>query len=240
MGAARRATVVVTASEYSKARLAESAGVEAGRVEVVPLGIDHERFDPAPSEADTERLADLRVPSRFVIYPANLWPHKNHHRLVEALALVEDRDVALVLTGQDYGRLAALIAHADRLGVAERVHHLGYVGREVVPALYRRAVAMVFPSLYEGFGSPPLEAMACGCPVAASGRASLGEVCAGAALSFDPESPEEIAGAIDRLSSDAAVRATLREAGLQRSRRFDWATASSRHNEIYECAAATF
>jgi glycosyltransferase involved in cell wall biosynthesis len=239
-GAARRATLVVTGSEYSKARLVESAGVEAERVEVVPLGIDRRRFDPAAADGDAELLRGLDLPSRFVIYPANLWPHKNHLRLVEALALAEDRDLALVLTGQDYGRLAALLDHAERLGVRERVRHLGYVARDAVPALYRNALGMVFPSLYEGFGSPPLEAMACGCPVAASGRGSLGEVCGDAALGFAPESPEEIAGAIDRLATDPALRATLRDAGLKRSQSFDWAIAASRHTEIYERATATF
>ena len=239
-GAARRATIVVTGTEYSKRRLVESAGVDAGRIEVVPLGIDHERFRPGPVETDAELLQPLSLPDRFIVYPANLWQHKNHMRLIEALALSSDRELALVLTGQQYGRLDELMAHADELGVRDRVHHLGYVERDVVPALYRAAAGMVFPSLYEGFGSPPLEAMACGCPVAASDVASLGEVGGGAALTFDATSAREVANAIDQLASDAELRATLREAGLRRARRFDWAHAASRHREIYERAAATF
>jgi glycosyltransferase involved in cell wall biosynthesis len=239
-GAARRATIVVTATEYSKRRLVESAGIDAERIEVVPLGIDHERFRPGPVEADAELLGPLPVPGRFVVYPANFWKHKNHLRLLDALALVSDRELGLVLTGQHYDRLDEVMAHADELGVRDRVHYLGYVEREVVPALYRAAVAMVFPSLYEGFGSPPLEAMACGCPVTASDAASLGEVGGGAALTFDATSAREIANAIDQLATESELRATLREAGLRRARGFDWAHAASRHREIYERAAATF
>jgi glycosyltransferase involved in cell wall biosynthesis len=238
-GAARHATLVVTGSEYSKGRLVESAGIEAERIEVVPLGIDHDRFRPGPAGADAELLQPLDLPERFAVYPANLWPHKNHGRLLDGLALADDRELALVLTGQGYGRLDELMAHARRIGIAERVRHLGYVERDQVPALYRAAVGMVFPSLYEGFGLPPLEAMACGCPVAASDRGSLGEVCGGAALTFDAESPEDIAAAIDCLASDADLPATLREAGLERSRHFDWAVVASRHRAIYERAAAT-
>jgi glycosyltransferase involved in cell wall biosynthesis len=239
-GAARRATVVVTGSEYSKRRLAESAGVDADRIEVVPLGIDHERFQPNPREGEDVLLQGLGLPERFVVYPANLWRHKNHLRLLDALALTSDRKLGLVLTGQPYDRLEEVTAHARRLGLGERVHHLGYVDRELVPALYRAAVGMVFPSLYEGFGAPPLEAMGCGCPVAASDIGSLRELCGTAALSFDPESPDEVAAAIDRLASDPQLRATLRKAGIERARRFDWALAASRHREIYERAAATF
>jgi glycosyltransferase involved in cell wall biosynthesis len=238
-GAARRADVVVTASEHARRRLVESAGVAPERIEVVPLGIDHERFRPEPAESDGPLLAGHELPDRFVVFPANLWPHKNHERLIEALALTVDRGVALVLTGRRYGRAKTLQDAMQRAGVEERVHHLGFVEPAAMPALYRRALGMVFPSLYEGFGTPPLEAMACGCPVAASPRASLAEICDDAALLFDPESPAAIAAAIDRVATDTELRATLRAAGLRRARQFDWAASAVRHTQIYERAAAT-
>jgi glycosyltransferase involved in cell wall biosynthesis len=238
-GAARRATLVVTGSEYSKQRLTQSAGVDPARIEVVPLGIDLARFRPQAEDDDARLLEDLGLPPRFLVYPANLWPHKNHGRLVEALAGAGDTEIGLVLTGQDYGRLDRLMERAQSAGVAHRVRHLGYVSHETLPALYRRAVAMVFPSLYEGFGSPPLEAMACGCIVAASSSGSLGEICGRAALSFDPESVDDISRAIDRVVSDAALRATLRDAGLQRAAQFNWAHSASRYRDIYVRAAAT-
>jgi glycosyltransferase involved in cell wall biosynthesis len=231
---------VVTGSRYSKQRLTQSAGVDPDRIEVIPLGIDLNRFRPQAGDDDERLLEDLDLPPRFLVYPANLWPHKNHGRLVAALGATDDPELGLVLTGQDYGRLDDLMQQARTAGVAGRVRHLGYVPAGALPALYRRAAAMAFPSLYEGFGSPPLEAMACGCVVAASSNGSLGEICDGAALSFDPRSVHDIARAIDQVVGDADLRATLREAGLQRAAQFDWLHAASRYTGVYLRAAATF
>jgi glycosyltransferase involved in cell wall biosynthesis len=238
-GAAREANLVVTTSEWSKERLVALLGLPPGRVEVAYMGVDTHRFTPRPSELDERLRAELELPERFVVYPANLWPHKNHARLVEALAGVADRELGLVLTGSAYGRLPQLTAHAASHGVGDRVLHLGYVEPEVLPALYRQAEAMVFPSLYEGFGAPPLEAMACGCPVASSTRGSLREVCADAALALEPESTEAIVDAIERLLGDAELRARLAATGPQHAHRFSWETTAKRHTAIYERAAAT-
>lgn len=235
-GAARAADVLVTSSEFSKRRIAETVGVEPERIEVAPLGIDMRRFT-TEDEGDERTLAGLDLPREFVLYPANLWPHKNHERLLDGLALAPD--VHLVLSGQEYGRLGPLMDRARRLGVAERVLHLGHLPADTLPALYRAARALVFPSLYEGFGTPPLEAMACGCPVAASDRASLPEITADAALAFDPESREAIAAAIERICTDESLRARLQEAGRKRAARFTWSAAAERHRAIYERAAAT-
>lgn len=231
-GSAREADLVVTTSEYSRERLIALAGVAPDRVECVYMGIDHERFVPGPVAGDADQLAELALPERFVVYPANLWPHKNHERLVDALAAVDG--LHLVLTGQDYGKLDALAERARRAGVEDRVHHLGFLEPEQVPALYRAARAMVFPSLYEGFGSPPLEAMACNCPVACSTRGSLAEVVGDAALTFDPESVAAIGAALRRVDADEGLRDELAERGRQRAARFTWGTAARRHLELYE------
>jgi glycosyltransferase involved in cell wall biosynthesis len=236
-GAARSASLVVTTSEYSRGRLVDLLGLSPERVEVVPMAVDHERFRPEPGPGEEALLAGLELPDRFVVYPANLWRHKNHLRLVDALAAARARDLSLVLTGQDYGRLGKLLERARERGVADRVRHLGFVEAAALPALLRAAVGMVFPSLYEGFGTPPLEAMACGCPVASSMRASLAEVCAGAALEIDPESVESIAAGIDRLSSDDGLRARLRQEGSLRAARYQWAAAARGHVAAYGRAA---
>ncbi len=238
-GSARRASTVVTSSHFSKGRIVELLGIEPERVEVVHFGIDAERFAPGSREGDEQALDGLGVPRRFAFYPANLWPHKNHERLLEALALLDDPELQLVLTGQDYGRLERLHGRARELGVEARVHHLGHVPASALPALYRRAELLVFPSLYEGFGAPPLEAMACACPVAASDRASIPEVCADAALLFDPESPEAIAATVRSALEDEDVRARLRSDGLKRAKAFTWRVAAERHQAIYEGAAET-
>ena len=230
-GAARRADVVVTISEFSRGRIVDALGIDPERVEAVPLGLDHSRFTP-----EGERHAQ-NLPERFLLYPANLWPHKNHERLLDALALTGD--VELVLSGQDYGRLGPLLARAEKLGVAGRVRHVGHVPHDTLPVLYRSATGLIFPSLYEGFGMPPVEAMACGCPVAVADSASLPEVAGGAAVTFDPRSPRGIADAMERVWSDAQLRASLRERGLERARTFSWRVAAERHRAIYERAAAT-
>jgi glycosyltransferase involved in cell wall biosynthesis len=222
-GAARRADVVVTPSAHAKAMAVERLGLDAGRVVVAPHGVDHARFSPADSEHE-----------RFLVYPANMWPHKNHKRLLEALAQVPD--VELLLTGNDYGRRDELLDQAARLGVGDRVRHLGFVDHDELPRLLRRARAMIFPSLYEGFGQPPLEAMACGCAVASSVRGALAEVCGGAVLEMDPEDVDSIASAIDRLASDDALVESLRAGGPERARSYTWARSAKLHLGAYEQA----
>src|SRR5206468_8959476 len=144
-------------SAHARDMAVERLGLDGERVVVAPHGVDHARFFPAGSEQE-----------RLLVYPANAWPHKNHARLLEGLARASDGSVELVLTGNDYGRRDELLAHAARLGVGHRVRHVGFVEHDELPRLLRRARAMIFPSLYEGFGQPPLEAMACGCAVASS------------------------------------------------------------------------
>jgi glycosyltransferase involved in cell wall biosynthesis len=238
-GSARKADVVVTSSGYSKERIVTLLDIPAERVQSVPFGIDHTRFAPEPQLGEEQALAGLDLPARFALYPANLWPHKNHGRLLEALALLPDRELGLVLTGEGYGRLDRLLRRARELGLEGRVRHLGHVAPEILPALYRRATLLAFPSLYEGFGAPPLEAMACGCPVAASNRTSIPEVCGQAALPFEPHSAESIAGALARATSDEELRARLRSAGLERARAFTWEASAERHAKIYARVTAT-
>lgn len=235
-GAARAADRVVTGSDYSKERLVERAGVDPEKVHVIPYGIDLDGFAAAGSDGDEALLSDVKLPERFIVYPANLWPHKNHGLLIDALAAVRDPEIALVLTGQGYGRLDALLERARKVGVAGRVRHVGFLPRAALPALYRRAQAMVFPSLYEGFGAPPLEAMAAGLPVASSGQGSLREICAGATLDFDPTEPDSIATAIDRIVSDKPLRERLRAAGRERASGFSWAATAERHRDVYSQA----
>jgi glycosyltransferase involved in cell wall biosynthesis len=231
-GAARSATMVVAVSEYTRRRVVEVLGIHEERVEAIPHGLDAVRFTPV-ADGDEALLARLDLPERFVVYPANLWPHKNHERLVDALTVQRERDVNLVLTGQPWNRLDAVMGLAAQAGVGDRVRHLGFVEPKTLAAIYRAATAMIFPSLYEGFGAPPLEAMACGCPVAASLRGALREVCDGAVLELDPESVESIADALDRIATDDDLRQRLRAAGTERAARFRWSDAARKHTAVY-------
>lgn len=209
--AARRARLVIVPTAFTRDRLVELLGLDPGRIRVVPLGIDHERFTPAQ---------ESRRP--FVVYPARPWPHKNHPRLLEAFALVrrERPELELVLTGGGHG------SGPYPPGVSVR----GLVSHEELVELYRRASALVFPSLYEGFGTPPLEAMACGCPVACSNAGSLPEVVGDAARLFDPTSPEEIAAAVLDVLDRPAEWA---ERGLARAAAFTWDQAAAGHDAVY-------
>jgi len=209
--AARRATEVIVVSEFVRGRAVERLGLDPNHVHVVPLGVDHERFGP-PERAEREPL---------LLYPARPWPHKNHGRLFEAFAEIrsERPELRLVLTGAGH----------DPRSLPEGVEARSVSGGELVE-LYRRAACLVFPSLYEGFGLPPVEAMACGCPVAAAAAGSLPEVCGDAAVMFDPLDPEAIATAIVEA---IACSDDLAERGLRRAALFTWEQTARAHDRIY-------
>jgi glycosyltransferase involved in cell wall biosynthesis len=233
---ARSATLVVTPCDHAKRRAVETLGLDPSRIEVIPLGIDHGLY--SPRGADDERiLRPLRVPRRFLLYPAALLPHKNHFALIDAMARLDDKEIELVLTGPSLGNLRRLHLRAHERGVGERVRHLGFVSGSQLAALYRSATLMVFPSLYEGFGAPSIEAMACGCPVVASRSGALPEVCGDAAAYYDAMAPEDIAESIRVLLADSSKRSMLSSRGIQRARVFTWRAAASRHAMVYRRAA---
>lgn len=206
---ARRSRLVLTISQHAARTLVERLGLAEDRVRPIHLGIDHDVFRPG-NESRGE----------FLLYPARGWAHKNHARLFEAFAELRRRhpDLELVLTAYD--------------GPApEGVRSLGHVSREELVRLYRTAAALVFPSLYEGFGQPPLEAMACGCPVACSDVASLPEVVGTAARLFDPSSTEEIVAAVEDVLADPDP---WRVRGFGRAADFTWEKTAQAHDAVYE------
>jgi glycosyltransferase involved in cell wall biosynthesis len=204
---ARRARRVIVPSEFVRGRAHELLGIPLDRIRVVHHGVDHDRFRPG-SEAR----------EGFLFYPAEPWPHKNHRRLFDAFARLrsERPELELVLTGAGFRDLPP--------GVST----VGRVGWDELPALYRRAGLVVFPSLYEGFGLPPLEAMACGCPVACSTAGSLPEVCGDAAVYFDPTSVGGIVAAVNE-----ALEGELVAPGLEQAARFTWAECARGHDAVY-------
>ncbi|WP_165372774.1 glycosyltransferase family 4 protein [Pengzhenrongella frigida] len=214
--AARRADAVITISEFAKASIVARLGIDPGRITVAHLGVDAAAYSPHLGER-----------SNFLFYPARGWAHKNHARLVEAVRLlrVDDPTLRLVLTG---GGLESLGSLPDWVDVR------GLVPLTELRELYRSAACLVFPSLYEGFGLPPLEAMASGCPVAASDAGSLPEVCGEAAVLFDAQDPAAIAAAV----TEARRRSVeLQQLGLAQARRFTWARCVAAHEDAYLAAA---
>ena len=250
----RRSRIVIAISEHARQTLLERYHLPPDRVRTIHLGIDHTRFRPGAtglsgSEPQTpgdrgarsrerldqagrshERRAEVQQNSGsgsepqtstgpFLLYPARGWPHKNHPRLFEAFALLraERPELRLVLTSYDGP-------------TPDGVESRGRVSPDELADLYRSASALVFPSLYEGFGQPPLEAMACGCPVACSNAASLPEVVGDAARRFDPTRPEAIAEAVADVLRDPEKWIVR---GLGHAARFTWDACARAHDEVY-------
>jgi len=175
----------------------------------------------------------------FLLSVGSLEPGKNRERLLQAFARLQARGLkhTLVVAGQRAWRYEGEAPLARRLGLADSVRFLGHVPQADLPALYSAADLFVFPSLYEGFGLPALEAMACGTPVVASNVSALPEVVGDAALQVSPLDVEALADAIERLLRDDRLRADLRERGLERARQFSWEKAARRTAEVYSWAS---
>ena len=235
--AVRRADRVIVPSEATRADLLRHTSATAGRVDVVPEGIGQAPSGKGDATAVRERLGAGERP--VVLSVSAKRPHKNLARLIGAVARIPaERRPLLVLPGYPTPHEEELRELARSLGVAGDVRFLGWVSAEELDDLYAAAGCFVFPSLYEGFGLPVLEAMARGVPVATSGRASLAEVAGGAALSFDPEDEASIAGAIETLLGDEALRVRLRAAGRERAAGFTWERAAELTVASYRRAVA--
>jgi glycosyltransferase involved in cell wall biosynthesis len=212
----RRCQIVITISEHARRTIVERMNAPPENVRSIHLGLDHARFTPAPAGAEAP------VRQGFLIYPANRWPHKNHGRLFDAFQILRERgrDLRLVLTGSFH----------EGKQVPPGVVVKGRVSDEELVHLYRTASAIVFPSLYEGFGQPPLEAMACGCPAAVSNAGPLPEIFGDAPAYFDPLSVEDMAVAVERVLDDPEP---FRRRGLEVAARYSWARCAAEHEAVY-------
>lgn len=231
----RRARHIVAISTFTKREIVDGCGVPPDRISVIPLAA-RAAFRPTPDAATLDRLrASHLLPEHFILAVGTLEPRKNLVRTVEALALLRDRGLPhhLVLAGMTYFGEGPLHAAIARHGLEGRVHLRGFVPDEELPALYSLAELFVYPSLYEGFGIPVLEAMACGTPVAASGTTSVPEVAGDAALLFDPTDVAAMADAMARMLEDSALAARLRAAGLARSAQFTWERTARETMAVY-------
>ena len=237
--AVRHADRIIAVSNRTRRDLVELVGAPAGRIDVV-----YEAADPRYGLVDEGTVARSR--SRFglqrdyLLFVGTREPRKNLARLLEAYAwLVARRSDApeLVVAGRTGWLADDLEARAETLGLADQIRWLGGVDAEALPGLYAGAVAFVFPSLYEGFGLPVLEAMACGTPVVASTGGALPEIAADAALLVDPLDVEALASTMARVVAEPALRDELRERGRARARRFSWQAAAEQTLDVYRRAA---
>ena len=233
---ARRASRVLTLSENSKRDIVRCYGIPAERVIVTPCAAD-KRFRPV---TDAAALSDVRrrhgLPEKYLLFVGRLEPRKNLLRLVEAYARLRRGGKvahALVIAGMEYYGHERLYRRVAELDLAGDVLFTGGVPDDDLPALYSGAELFVYPTLAEGFGLPPLEAMACGTPVVTSNCSSLPEVCGDAALLVDPTRTEEIAEAVAAVLGDDARRETMRQRGLARARQFSWAATAAQTLAVF-------
>jgi glycosyltransferase involved in cell wall biosynthesis len=234
--AARRSDRVIADSRSTRDDLVELLGVRSDRIDVVPLGLGGVRREAPLPEREVRARFGLGE-RRVVLSLSAKRPHKNLLALIGALAMIPvERRPLLVLPGYPTWHEAELRARAVAVGVAEDVRFLGWLSGEELEGLWALAEAFVFPSLYEGFGLPVLEAMARGVPVTCSNASSLPEVTGEAALLFDPREEQAIAGALERLLGEEALREDLRLRGLARVAEFTWERTARLTLESYRRA----
>jgi len=233
---AKRADHIITVSEYSKKELIQTYGIHEEKITVTYEGAGSE-FAPLDREKAKEAVArSYRITGDFILYLGRLQARKNLIRLVNAYALIRKAGFAhkLVLAGQEDSLFRPVLARIQELNLCNDIFLPGYVEAANVPYFYNAAEVFVYPSIYEGFGLPVTEAMACGTPVVTSWGSSLGEVAGDAAVLVDPLDEVSIAEALKKVLAEPNLRQQLREAGLRRSRRFSFENAARQTVGVYE------
>jgi len=230
--AAKRARAILTFSNASRADLVRLLDAGESKLTVVPLAADR-TFQPASSHAIREMRAALELPEHYVLYLGSNKPHKNLARLVRAWAKVET-DCALVIAGAWDARYPAPAVLIRERSLERRVLLRHAVPENSLPALLSGARTFVFPSVHEGFGLPPLEAMACGTPIACANASALPEVVGDTALLFDPLDEVDIERALNQLLNDDALRQRLGDAGMRRAREFSWERTARETMAVYQ------
>ena len=229
----RKVRAVITVSHFSKERIVRLTGVEPESVHVIFNGVDS-RFRPVDPDKVKQTRRDLDLTHPYILFVGSLEPRKNLKTLLEAWRLGNFDGATLALVGAS----SHLFQILQFDSIPKGVRLLGRVEDDLLPALYSGAAGFVYPSVYEGFGLPPLEALACGCPIAVSDIPAMREVCGKTAVYFDPYSPEDLLNRLEwLLQLDGAQRASLAEQGLQRTTHFSWETAASETWLILERAA---
>lgn len=217
---------VITISEFSKKEIIKYLKVDPERITVVPSAVDHQRYHTHYTEVQKQQVADkYKIKGKYFLYLGTIEPRKNLERLISAYARLyqEKKDVPqLVLAGGRGWMCDGIYQKAEELHLGSHILFTGYVDQEDSPVLMSKAEAFVFPSLYEGFGMPPLEAMACGTPVIVSSAASLPEVVGDAGILIDPENENELYLAMKKIMEDDACKDRLRNLGIQRAQEYTW------------------
>lgn len=238
----RKSARVIAVSQFTKNEIEKLLAIPDKRIEVVHNAIDERFLHGHATDADRDLIAQrYQVNYPFILYAGAIRPHKNVVRIIEAFSALKSElqkeqqylDLKLIIIGDDLSSHPRLRRTVVRGGVQNDVRFLGFVPIDVLRIFYDVAKIFVFPSLYEGFGLPPLEAMAHGTPVVTSNTSSLPEVAGGAALLVNPENVFEIRRGLQRVLLDVALRERMKQRGYEQAQRFSWTTSVSRILEIY-------
>ena len=240
--AAHRASRILTVSDASKRDILRFFDVPESKIDVIYNAID-ERFDTPPDEEQVRLVRErFQLDGEFLLYAGNIKPHKNLERLLEAFQQLHTdtrfQHLRLLIIGDEISKYPTLRRAVHRLMLHKKVRFLGFVPYETLRVLYRLASVFVFPSLYEGFGLPPIEAMASGTPVVTSNVSSLPEVTGDAAMLIDPYDPSSIANGLRQVLADGALRARMVARGLERAHSYSWEASVRRIHEVYAAVAA--
>ena len=232
---AQRARRVIAVSESTKRDAVKQYGIAPEQVDVVHNGVDP-AFHPLPAGQVSAFRADRGLPERFILFVGTLEPRKNIARLIQAYAQLPGARPPLFFVGGKGWFYDEIFALVERLNLGAEVHFAGYVSTDELPWWYNAADLFVYPSLYEGFGLPPLEAMACGTPVVTSTASSLPEVVGQAGLLVEPTDTEGLAAAMGRSLTDGDLRVQMKAMGLARAAGFSWQETARRTADSYRRA----
>ena len=232
-----KSDLVIAVSESTKRDIIDNLAVDPNKIRVVYEGVD-EIYRPYDDELELEKVKKIYgIQKNFILSVSGISPRKNYIRLIKAVKMLKDEknvDIQLVIVGENVWWYEDVFREVSRCGLDEDVIFCGYIPQPHLLCLYNSALIFVHPSLYEGFSFPVLEAMACGCPVAASNVSSIPEVCGSAALLFDPRSVEGITASMRSLITDDSLRRDLIKKGIERVKKFSWKKAAEETLAVYK------
>lgn len=235
----RRSRSIIADSNNTKIDIVHLIKARSSKVSVIHLGAPDE-CNPEPQPEDEEAMQHYGIIKPYILFVGTLEPRKNLNMLIQGFDQVAKSrpDIHMVLAGRRGWMAQAIFDELERRDLLGRVHITGYVKEQYLPALYRQASAFIYPSLYEGFGLPPLEAMSSGTPVIVSNSSSLPEVVGDAGLYVDPLSADDMARAMEAVVSDPELAMSLRNKGLERAKQFSWKKTAERTLDILREAAS--
>ena len=234
----KRADHIITISEFSKREIIKYLGIERDKISVIPCAVDHQIYNDI---LDTESLSNIKkkynIDGNYFLYLGTLEPRKNIERLIDAFAILQkniENSPVLVIAGKNGWNYENIYRKVQEYNLNNKIIFTGYIESEEAVILLKGAFTFIFPSIYEGFGMPPLEAMACGIPVIASNVTSLPEVVQDAGYLVNPFIPEEICDAMYRVLNNQEERTQLKEKGLKRAKEFTWNSSVKLLQEVYK------